>query len=194
LILNSVLLADVCYKKLNYKYLSDIIISSKALQLDQISFLTADVSSIAFNRNEPWNNEKITEISLSPEESIEFENIVQHSFQEFPDLYENKFIAESPQKMTRLAQYYKGILGNGAFPEKKCNAPWVSAVIESDGEVRPCFFHKSYGNLFGKSMDEILNSTSAISFRKELNMKTNPVCERCVCSLHIGLRQSFKQL
>lgn len=177
-------------QKLNYKYLPDIIVTSKALKLDQISFLTADVSTTAFNRDEPWGEEKVVEISLSLEEANEFDNIVQESLKKFADLYNDQFIAESPSKMRHHAQYYRAILGKGPFPVKKCNAPWVSAVIESDGEVRPCFFHKSYGNLFGKSLLEVLNSSSAISFRKNLNLKKDPICERCVCSLHLGLRQA----
>ncbi|HYI77185.1 MAG TPA: radical SAM protein [Chryseolinea sp.] len=174
-------------QKLNYKYLFDIILASKALGLDQISFLAADVSTSAFNHNEPWTNEKRVEISLNEEESDEFDHIVQESFVKFSDLYKNKFIAESPSKMKSLSQYYKAILGKASFPVKQCNAPWVSAVIEADGEVRPCFFHRPYGNIFDKLLPEVLNSPSAIQFRKNLNMKKDPICERCVCSLHIGI-------
>ena len=176
-------------QKLNYRYLGDIISASKALMLDQISFLTADVSTDAFNRDVPWTGEKVVEISLNDDEANEFEKIVRESFSKFGDLYDNRFIAESRAKMLGLAQYYQALLGKNSFPVKKCNAPWVSAVVESDGEVRPCFFHKSYGNLFGNSLPEILNSPAAISFRKNLDMKHDPICERCVCSLHIGLRQ-----
>ena len=67
-----------------------------------------------------------------------------------------------------------------------CNAPWVSAVIEADGSVRPCFFHTQSGNIKEASLTEILNSENSISFRKNLNVKTNPVCEKCVCSLNLS--------
>jgi Fe-coproporphyrin III synthase len=174
-------------QKLNYRYFHDIILTSKALSLDQISFLTADVSTSAFNRSDPWGEEKTVEISLTEDEANEFQLIVDESFQKFSDLYQNKFIAESPLKMKSLVQYYKAILGKDSFPVRKCNAPWVSAVVESDGEVRPCFFHPSYGNLFGNSLDEILNSPAAMAFRKNLDMKNDPICKRCVCSLYIGI-------
>ena len=49
-------------QKLNYKYLGEIILTSKSLMLDQISFLTADVSTDAFNRDVPWTGEKVVEI------------------------------------------------------------------------------------------------------------------------------------
>ncbi|HZX72824.1 MAG TPA: SPASM domain-containing protein, partial [Cyclobacteriaceae bacterium] len=70
-------------------------------------------------------------------------------------------------------------------PEKKCNAPWVSAVIESDGSLLPCFFHKPYGNINEHSFEELINSKKAIDFRKRLNVDKDPICQRCVCSLHI---------
>ena len=175
-------------QKLNFRYLPDIILTSQSLRLDQISFLTADISSTAFNRDEPWTDEKTIEISLTPEEAAEFETVVDGTISRFAELYTKKFIAESPSKMRSLVQYYKAVLGETSFPVKKCNAPWVSAVIESDGEVRPCFFHKSYGNLFGKSLIEVLNSSEAVSFRKNLAMGRDPICSRCVCSLHLGLR------
>jgi MoaA/NifB/PqqE/SkfB family radical SAM enzyme len=178
-------------QRLNYRYLPDIILAAKEIGLHQISFLSADVSTEAFNRDEPWAEGKILEIALNEVESEEFVQIVEESFIKFADLYDGKFIAESRSKMRQLPMYYKAILGRAPFPSRKCNAPWVSAVVESDGEVRPCFFHKSYGNLFTNTLPEILNSPTAISFRKNLDMKNDVICQKCVCSLYVGLRNSF---
>jgi MoaA/NifB/PqqE/SkfB family radical SAM enzyme len=176
-------------QKLNFRHLPNIILASKSIGLDQISFLAADVSSSAFNREQPWADEKTIEIALTSKEVGEFEKIVTDTVSSFAEFYTSKFIAESPAKMLRLVQYYKAVLGETSFPAKKCNAPWASAVIQSDGEVRPCFFHKSYGNLHGKSLTDVLNSRTAISFRKNLDMKQDPICNRCVCSLHVSMAQ-----
>jgi len=178
-------------QKLNFNHLADTISTARSLGLDQISFLPADVSSTAFNRNDPWSENKVDEIELNNEEVIVFEHLVESTIQQFPDLYEKKFIAENPQKMREIVQYYKALLNKDNFPVKRCNAPWVSAVIETDGEVKPCFFHKSYGNISTSSVENILNSREAISFRKNLNMKKDATCARCVCSLHVSLTQSF---
>lgn len=178
-------------QKLNFNHLIDIISTAKSLGLDQISFLPADVSTSAFNRNDPWTENKVEEIELNKAEVETFELIIENTIRQFPELYKNRFIADSPQKMREIVQYYKALLHEGIFPVKRCNAPWVSAVIETDGEVKPCFFHKSYGNLSGGSIDEILNSREAIAFRKNLDMKNDSICSRCVCSLHVGLTQSF---
>lgn len=67
----------------------------------------------------------------------------------------------------------------------RCNAPWVSAILESDGTVRPCFFHRPIGKV-GKdiSLVEVLNGPEAIRFRVDLDISSNAVCRRCVCSLN----------
>jgi Fe-coproporphyrin III synthase len=67
-----------------------------------------------------------------------------------------------------------------------CNAPWVSAVIEADGAVRPCFFHRSLGNIHERTLIEILNGETAVDFRQRLDILNNPVCQKCVCSLHLA--------
>jgi radical SAM protein with 4Fe4S-binding SPASM domain len=65
-----------------------------------------------------------------------------------------------------------------------CNAPWVTAVIETDGTVRPCFFHPPIGNLHEQSLDSIVNGKVARDFRGGLDIPSNPICNRCVCSLN----------
>lgn len=176
-------------QKLNYKYLHEIINTSQLLGLDQISFLSADVSTSAFNHAEPLTDARVVQIALNPEEVQEFETIVEESFVRFSRLYESRYIAENPKRMRHLVQYYRAIVKQASFPRRKCNAPWVSAVVEADGEVRPCFFHKSYGNLLKRSLPDILNSPEAIAFRKNLKVNRDPICERCVCSLYRGIRQ-----
>jgi Fe-coproporphyrin III synthase len=76
------------------------------------------------------------------------------------------------------------------FPSRKCNAPWVSVVVEADGTVRPCFFHKSIGNMREKDIEEILNGESGLSFRRSLDMKKDAMCKRCVCSLNLPFHQN----
>ena len=87
--------------------------------------------------------------------------------------------------MVAIAQYYLALNGRGEFPPIRCNAPWVSAVIEADGAVRPCFFHPAYGSLRDDSFDHIVNSPDAHAFRRGLDPTTNPVCRRCVCTLKL---------
>jgi MoaA/NifB/PqqE/SkfB family radical SAM enzyme len=96
------------------------------------------------------------------------------------------YIAESPGKIKKIYQYYAAFYGLNPLPYKKCNAPWVSTVIEADGTVKPCFFHEAYGNIKNGSLQNIINSDTAIDFRKQLNMDTNDTCKKCVCYLNLS--------
>lgn len=176
-------------QKGNYADLPNIIIAARETGLDQISFLSADVSSGAFNRHDPWSQQKVSDISLSADETEAFAGIVEKTFTDFSKEYQSKFIAESPDKMRRLVQYYRAVNASANFPEPVCNAPWVSAVIESDGTVLPCFFHKPYGSIYDNDFLSVINSPGAVSFRKNLKMSQDETCKRCVCSLKLGLTQ-----
>jgi len=176
-------------QKRNFRDFSNIVRSARAMGLDHISFLPADVSSSAFNRPEEWGSGKKEEVALSSEEADELELILKESFEQFKGEYGEKFIAESPDKMIALVQQYKAYLGQKPFPKRNCNAPWVSAVIEPNGDVLPCFFHQPYGNLYNESFEKIVNSSKAIKFRKGLDVMKDPICKKCVCSLKIGITQ-----
>ncbi len=171
--------------KLNYHQWPDIIEAAKEIGLDQISFLPADISSQAFNRATAWDKDRQNEILPAEEELEEMQQIIHNISSKYSTLFENGFIAESIEKIQKIHDYYTALYGRNDFPFKKCNAPWVSTVIEADGTVRPCFFHEAIGNIRDKSLDQILNSTQAIQFRKELNMEKNDTCLRCVCYLNL---------
>jgi MoaA/NifB/PqqE/SkfB family radical SAM enzyme len=177
-------------QKSNFRDLPNVIASARDMGLDHISFLPADVSSTAFNRPSLWDNEKVVEVALNEAETEEFEAIVRTCFTTFEELFRRKFITQSPGRMLDIVQHYRALLGLNEFPAKRCNAPWVSAVIESDGEVRPCFFHGSYGNIHAAGLEDIINSPDAVSFRRKLDVRGDPVCKKCVCSLHVPLLAS----
>ncbi len=172
--------------RLNFKIWSQIIESAKELCLDKISFLPADVSSVAFNREIPWSKDRQHEILLSISELTELNKITDDLLMKHAGDFRNNFISESPEKIRKLFQYYSACHGLNDFPYKKCNAPWVSTVIEADGTVRPCFFHDAYGNIKTESLDKIINSESAIEFRRNLDMDKNETCIKCVCYLNLS--------
>ena len=171
--------------KLNFRYWPSIIESAKEIGLDQISFLPADVSSHAFNREVLWNESRQHEVLLAKEELEELRTVVNGIIDNYKTDIEHRFIAESAAKLGNIYSYYAGWYGINPFPYKKCNAPWVSTVIEPDGTVRPCFFHDPIGNIRKDSLDDILNSDHAINFRRTLNMDTDSTCIKCVCYLNL---------
>ena len=172
-------------QKKNFRNFPSIVQAARDMGLDQISFLGADVSSEAFNRSSPWEAARVSEVALNLAETDSFETLIKQSFVDLKNDYDTKFIAEAPEKMMAIVQHYQAIHGKSDFPMKKCNAPWVSAVVESTGDVLPCFFHKPYGNINLLGFEEIINSKSAISFRKSLDVHQNPICQRCVCALYV---------
>ena len=169
--------------RLNFRNWTSIISAADKLGLNQISFLPADVNSHAFNRQVAWSEPRQSEILISEDELSELKQIVE----EVVLIKEARpeFIAESTQKLRNIYLYYAAFYGLNLLPYKKCNAPWVSAVIEADGQVRPCFFHDSIGNIHDTDLATIVNSDKAINFRKSLQVNTNETCVRCVCSLNL---------
>jgi len=172
--------------RLNFRHWPAIIDSAKEIGLDQVSFLPADVSSHAFNREVLWSDQRRHEILLTENEVAELKNSTEEIIKKYaPDL-DSHFIAESPEKLRKIAGYYGAFYGQNPFPYKKCNAPWVSTVVEADGTVRPCFFHAPLGNIREQSLESILNSEQSIRFRKDLDMNTNSTCKKCVCYLNLS--------
>lgn len=172
----------------NYSDLPNVIAAAHELGLDQISFLAADVSTTAFNRPKPWGDERIDDVALSPNEVQEFRHVLERTIEQYTEDFAAGFVAESPDKLRRLVRYFAALNGDDEFPPVTCNAPWVSTVVEADGTVRPCFFHRSLGNIHEQPLAAILNSEEAVAFRRQLDVATDDVCRKCVCTLHVGLR------
>lgn len=172
-------------QKLNHRSLCDTAASAWELGLNGISFLAADVSSTAFNRSASWTSERQAQVALDASEveelDAEIQRLIEHSSRHF----DSGFIAESPQKLHRIVQHFRACLGQAEAVAPRCNAPWVSAVVEATGDVRPCFFHRPFGNTHDRSIHQILNSTEALKFRANLDVATDPICRRCVCSLYV---------
>jgi len=176
--------------RLNFRNWESIINEAKIMGIDRVSFLPADVSSHAFNRQMAWEQPKQHEILISENELPELQQVISAVLARKED-FTDGFIAESPQKIQDIYNYYAAFYGLNAFPFKKCNAPWVSTVIEADGSVRPCFFMDTIGNIRESSLDSILNSDSAVNFRRTLDMSENPTCVKCVCSLNLPPMAKF---
>ena len=121
----------------------------------------------------------------------ELKTVLQFITSNYAGDFRSRFIAESPAKLQMIYQYYAAFYGLNGFPYKKCNAPWVSTVIEADGTVRPCFFHQSLGNIHTTPLEQIINSESAVAFRKNLDMDNNDTCIKCVCYLNLAPNKSL---
>ncbi len=174
--------------RLNFRGWPQIIDAAHEMGIDQISFLPADTTSNAFNRPIAWNEERQHEVLPGKSELPAFYKVIENILQDYRDDFESNYIAESPAKIQNIYEHYAACYDLNPFPYKKCNAPWVSTVVEADGTVRPCFFHEALGNIRKDPLDKILNSTGSIAFRKNLDMEQNDTCRRCVCHLYLSPR------
>jgi MoaA/NifB/PqqE/SkfB family radical SAM enzyme len=171
-------------QKLNHTHLRATVSAARSLGLDSISFLAADISSAAFNREEPWAPERQNEIALSRAEVSKLEEEIELMIQMHQEDIDQGFIVESNVKLRRIGARFREHI-DGTQPKAPiCNAPWVSTVIEVDGSVRPCFFHPSIGNAHQLTLEEALNTETALSFRSRLKIASDPTCQHCVCSLN----------
>jgi MoaA/NifB/PqqE/SkfB family radical SAM enzyme len=171
-------------QKQNYAYLRATVDSARALGLDGISFLAADVTSEAFNRPRLWPSERQHEVGLSSDDIRNLEQEMEGLISEYADDIRDAYIAEKPTKLRKIVAHFKAHLGLADAQSPFCNAPWVSAVVETNGSVRPCFFHPPVGNLQNGTFEEIVNGDVARSFRHELDVASDPICRNCVCSLY----------
>jgi Fe-coproporphyrin III synthase len=176
-------------QKANHRLLRETVAAAKALELDSISFLAADATSQAFNRELVWPVERQSEIMLNGQEVNALEEEVEDLIAENAVDIGRRYIRESETKLRRIVRRFREHLGELAPVAPQCNAPWVSAVIEVDGSVRPCFFHTKIGDVRAGALDEAINGGPARSFRTSLKVDQNPTCRRCVCSLNYD--QSF---
>ncbi|MGE5344610.1 MAG: radical SAM protein [Acidithiobacillales bacterium] len=174
-------------QKQNFRRIADTVAAAKETAFDRISFLAVDVSTDAFNRPGGIGLTPVPSLALTADELPELERELANLEQTCAADFATGFIVESPAKLRlRLLAYFSALCGLGPFPRNTCNAPWVSAVVESDGTVRPCFFHPPLGNLRqAGSLAAVLNAPGALAFRAGLDVATNPVCARCVCSLQL---------
>jgi len=172
-------------QKLNAGCLRETVRAARQIGLDSISFLAADLTSEAFNRPGSWTPEQQSGIALNAEEVCGLEQEIESLIRQHADEITAGYIVETPEKLRRIARHFRAYLGQAPPRAPCCNAPWVSAVVEADGTVRPCFFHRALGNIHENALAAILNGEDAINFRRSLDVATNPVCQRCVCSLYL---------
>ena len=169
-------------QRANHDSLCCTVESAKQIGLDSISFLAADVTSAAFNRPESWSAARQDGVALDESQVAALEEEIERVIA----LYAGRgFVLENSQKLRRIVLHFRAHLGQTPAISPRCNAPWVSAVIEASGEVRPCFFHPSVGNIHDQTFADVVNNPHALQFRADLDIASNPTCRHCVCSLYV---------
>lgn len=166
----------------NCGVLNATVAAARELGLDGISFLGADLTSTAFNRPDGWSMERTDGVAPGAKEIAALEAGIDALTQAGEC---SGFVAESRDKLRKIVAGFEARLDGSESIAPLCSAPWVSVVLETDGTVRPCFFHRSIGKVDAvTSLAQIVNSPAAVEFRAGLDVATNSICKRCVCSLN----------
>jgi MoaA/NifB/PqqE/SkfB family radical SAM enzyme len=100
-------------QRLNFADWPHIVDAAKDIGLDQISFLAADVSTDAFNRDDPWDGERTAEVKLDAEQLPLMKQVLDKMIVDYGADFASEFIAESPGKLSRIYQYYAAYTGEG---------------------------------------------------------------------------------
>lgn len=172
-------------QKGNYSQLPDIVRKARQMGLDQISFLAADISSSsAFGRD--GKNER-SNIALSESDIYRLDAIIRGMEQEFSGEFANGFIAESPEQLREiLLGYFLAMLTGDTRYKPVCNAPFVSASVDSRGNVAPCFFMtQTYGNVRNTPLNELLHSNILVQIQRDSRAQAIEACNNCVCPLYL---------
>jgi MoaA/NifB/PqqE/SkfB family radical SAM enzyme len=201
-------------QRANYREIPQIIEAARAAGVNRVSFLAVDVSSVyAFGpRFAPAAEVPVSATAtlgpgsppehgpaaaaLMPDEVIEFRQVIEGMTARFAGDFASGLIAESPAKLRRLADYFAALNGAADFPRPRCNAPHISAVVEVDGTLRPCYFLPEVGKIEapGTPLLETLNNLEALALRRAYRSGQRLECERCVCPLYKGPRALLRML
>ncbi len=173
-------------QKKNFRKIMEMVDFARSMNVDRISFLAADVLSQSFGRDRSGAVAPNTSIMLDEQETAEFRQIVEKMIARYKNEIENWFISESPGKLMHLVQYFEALTGGATFPRNICNAPTVSAVITSTGDVQPCYFLPSYSNVRSNEIPTLANSEHIRSVRRDVRDYKLERCQSCVCTLNVN--------
>ena len=143
-------------QRANFREMPGLIRAAKDAGATGISFLTVDVSNpYAFGPRfeglavPVLNEHEPPAAALTPDEVREFETVLDTVEREFAADFVSGLLHESPAKLRTMAAYFRALANAGEFPPVRCNAPHISAVIEVDGTLRPCYFLPAVGKIAG---------------------------------------------
>ncbi len=171
----------VTLQRANFRQLPAFVDLAKAIGARQVSFLAVDIaSSGAFGRTGTFSDA----MALHDEDVPALLTIIDAMEQNYAADFESGFIAESPQKLRRIAQYFSALLGKSAYPPVRCNAPEFSAVMNATGSLQPCFFIAAPRvRVPGQGLAAALNEDGMTELRAQIRAGEKPQCATCVCSL-----------
>lgn len=175
----------------NFRSMGAMVRLAKSVGAGRISFLTADVLSQAFHRDHTGPAAPDDDILLSRDEAVEFRAIMGDFVARHGDEIKSGLISESASRLFDLVQYFEAFHGMRPFPRTFCNAPNISTVITSTGELLPCYFLPAFGDLRSGSLRDQVNGDLIRFTRHQVRDCTLDQCKKCVCTLNVSPLSAF---
>jgi len=174
------IVARCTLQRANVGRIPELTKAAREMGFDAISFLGVDVASSAFSRD-LHGVPDARAIQPTREDLTQMRDGI-----ESLRSTGSGFIEGGVEKLERLLQYFRALLGETEFPEVRCNAPWFSTVIETTGAIRGCFFQPIIGDF------RSVNGEKSLGFRRSLDVRIDPTCNRCVCSKVLATRDLLR--
>ena len=116
----------VTLQRANYRQLPAFVELARDLGARQVSFLAVDIANPhAFGRLDSYDSD----LSLRDEDLPVFEQLLDSLERDHAEDFNTGFIAESPQKLRRLLQYFAAVRRRGALSARSLQC---AAVLSSD--------------------------------------------------------------
>lgn len=171
-------------QKQNFRHFEAMAMLAQTLHVRRISFLSIDLSSPAFGRDITGRWTQAEGYLLNAGETKEWRLLLKLLWAQKRRLFD--IIAEPLPKLLEIADHFEAMQGLKPFPERPCQAPMVSIVIDSRGSVLPCFFLDRVANIRQKPLSEIINNESFQNIRRNRRRNAIASCQRCVCRLKVS--------
>lgn len=180
----------------NYQQMPQIVDVALAHGASSVSFLTVDDSNpYAFgprfsqDNGIPMASEPDEFGALTPDDLPIFKAGLEGLFTSHAKQFASGQIEESPAKLQRMYDFFATPYTHSDYPPPRCNAPHVSAVINVDGTLQPCYFLPPVQHSNGLTD---LNHSEMVALRAEYSAGKRQECARCVCPLYRGPRNLLK--
>ena len=173
-------------QKKNFMHIMQMVDFAQSINANRISFLPVDILSDSFGRYSKETALAHEDLILSEDEIKQFREHIQTMIEKYKEEFATKFISDSPQSLLNRVQYFEALLGKNSFPKNNCNAPNVSAVITSNGNIQPCFFLSSFGNIREQSLTQAVNNKQIRAVRNDVRNYREERCTTCVCTLNVN--------
>jgi MoaA/NifB/PqqE/SkfB family radical SAM enzyme len=168
----------VTLQRANFRQLPHFVALAKTLGAGMISFLAVDIANPhAFGRTDDFS----ADLALHEEELAELDSLLTGLERDCAESFRSGYIAESPQKLRRIHDYFRAIRGLGAYPPVRCNAPEFSAVVGATGAVQPCFFISGPPQTANFELASALDDEPMTRLRDDIRAAKRAECKTCVC-------------